>query len=105
MATDFSADFSTTATKDNIPGATDSGNGIVSSLTGLLTKAADTYVDQLALNGKTTVGSSYPTGQTNPAAAAAVPTQAAAAANSYTPYLIVGGIVIALVVVMFALKK
>ena len=95
---EFSGDGNTV---DNIPAANDNGTNIVNGLTGLLTKAADTYLDTVAVNKKNQIGSVYPTGQVNPAIAK----NQSAPLSSYAPWLIAGGVVLVIVVAFVALKK
>jgi hypothetical protein len=92
---------------DSIPAANKQSSGIINSLSGLLSKAADTALDVYTINKN--IGSAYPTGTVSPAQLAAAQQAAALQAQNtglYTKYaLLAGGLIAAIVVVSMIVKK
>lgn len=84
-----------------------SGGGILNAFTGFLSKAADTAIDVFAIRntGGGSVGSVYPTGQVNPAAAASQNNANAEAARydaqARTTQLIIGGVAVSAMLMAF----
>lgn len=84
-----------------------SGGNILNAFTGFLSKAADTAIDVFAIRntGGGAVGSVYPTGQVNPAAAASQNNSATEAAKfgetARTTQLVIGGVAIAAMLMAF----
>jgi len=87
--------------------------GLINLATGLLSKAIDTGLDiaTIRANGKANaaIGTVYPTGQVNPAAAKSEAEQnkqvAAVTAVPQKTLLIVGGAVVAIIVIALIIKK
>lgn len=73
--------------------------GFVNGLTGILSKAADVYLDVTAAKAK--IASTYPTGQTAPGVVNAQQTAAQQTASfNYAPYLIGGGVLLLAVILL-----
>lgn len=80
--------------------------GFVNGLTGLLSKAADTYLDVWGTKAK--VASLYPTGQTSPGVVNAQQTalsQQGSQVTNLKPWLIGGGIAVAAIVLLVVIAK
>jgi hypothetical protein len=94
---------------DNSSFVPQSDSGFLNSLTGLLSKAADTAIDVVGLKA---IGSVYPTGQVNPATVASQNTAANQSASAtasipaaYKPYLIGGGIFVGVLLLAVVLTR
>jgi hypothetical protein len=97
--------MSSTAQTENVSWIPPESNSILNSITGILSKAADTALDVYGMKeqGKI-IGSVYPSGQVNPQMAPAQ-TAAVKPAVNYTPYIIGGGALLLVIVLVVATRK